>query len=197
MDRLVHTGLGSSYLIAHWHVPHSPPPPTRTALCRYCSNTLGSRGAGGRRGSAPSTRATTPRQSLSYPCAGAVFRASSLGVVCTPPSWTGHGRKRPKMAGTLGSRVAGGRRGSAPSTRDTTPRQSLSYARAGAVFRASSLGVVCTPPSWTGHGRKRLKWLGRWDPGSQGAAGGLSRAPATPLLASPSHMRALTPCSGP
>jgi hypothetical protein len=30
MGRLVHTGLGSSSLVAH--VLHSPPPPTRTAL---------------------------------------------------------------------------------------------------------------------------------------------------------------------
>ena len=34
--RLVHTGLGSQYLIAR--VLHYPPPPTRTSLYRHCSN---------------------------------------------------------------------------------------------------------------------------------------------------------------
>ena len=72
------------------------------------------------------------------------------------PPWTGHGRKRPKMAGTLDARGAGGRGGSAPSPCATCPRASLAYAVAGAVFRAHARGVV-SPPPWTGHGRKRPK----------------------------------------
>ena len=47
-----------------------------------------------------------------------VFRTRARGVVSAPPR-TGHGRKRPQMAGPLGSRGTGGRSGSAPSPRAT------------------------------------------------------------------------------
>jgi len=43
------------------------------------------RGAGGRRGSAPSPRANAPRHSLACARAGTVFRARARGAVSPPP----------------------------------------------------------------------------------------------------------------
>jgi len=57
----------------------------------------------------------------------------------------GHGHKGEGVAGTGAARVAAGRRGSAPSPRANAPRQSLAYARAGAVFRARARGRGETP----------------------------------------------------
>jgi hypothetical protein len=79
------------------------------------------------------------------------------------------------LAGTGAARGAGGRGGSAPSPRAPSPRQSLSYVRAGAVFRAR--GAVSPPPGAV-TGKRRWDWRGLALPETQEAGAGLPRAPA-------------------
>ena len=64
-------------------------------------------------------------------------RQNDIGQ-CICRAFRPDGQKGEGVAGSGAARGAGGRRGSAPSPRATLPRQSLAYARAGAVFRALS-----------------------------------------------------------
>jgi hypothetical protein len=61
-------------------VHYLPPPGPVTAKSAGRAGTGGARGAGGRGGSVPSPRTLSPRQSLAYARASAVFRAHARGA---------------------------------------------------------------------------------------------------------------------